>query len=461
MLQKRDAILVGVSGGSDSVALLHVLLSLAARFSLQLGVAHLNHCLRGKESDRDAEFVATLTEKLNLACWIKKIDVSAYQRSCRLSIEEAGRQVRYAFLNETADNNQYNKIAVGHHADDNAELVLMNLLRGSGLRGMAGIPPVREGKIIRPLIMQTKAEIMQFVDEERLSFVSDTSNQDIRFLRNKLRHHLMPLLRTEYNPNITATINRFAAIVREEDSWLSTEALRMLESAALRMNSKQISLSIVRLRQLPLAVRRRVLRWVVKKIKGDLRRIRFSHTDAVVDLIDSGPASASLDLPNRIKVRREGNILFFSKEPGDLRVLGRESDHEAPVSYEYTLHHPAAIRIPEAGIQLNFTELKIKNLVNVRLTGHRVAFFDMDKMNFPLIIRNVQPGDRFIPMGMPGTQKIKKFFINSKIPRAERRRCPVLLSQGKIIWVIGHRITDDVKVTPVTQNVMKGELFLA
>jgi tRNA(Ile)-lysidine synthase len=200
MLQNADAVLVAVSGGADSVALLHILLELAPKYSLRMAIAHLNHGLRQKESDRDEAFVASLAKQLELPFYVGREDVRGYRQRHRLSIEDAARQVRYRFYNSVAVNYGYGKIALGHHGDDNAELILMNLLRGSGPLGLSGISPVRDGKIVRPLINLRRSEIMDYVAAKNLDYVTDSSNWDLKFRRNKIRTRLIPQLKSGYNP---------------------------------------------------------------------------------------------------------------------------------------------------------------------------------------------------------------------------------------------------------------------
>ncbi|MBW2620551.1 MAG: tRNA lysidine(34) synthetase TilS, partial [Deltaproteobacteria bacterium] len=235
MLKPGDSVLIGVSGGPDSVALFHVLLTLASRFSLRIGVAHLDHCLRQNDSDKDAEFVASLAARFDIPCYIHKANVRKYQLENKLSLEEAARRVRHTFLNRVAEKNSFNKIALGHHFDDNAELVLMNLFRGSGPLGISGIPPVRDGKIIRPLIRSNRSEIIAFLDKNGIKYISDSSNRDTRFLRNRIRHDLIPLLKTSYNPKITQNLNRLASIVRSEEEWIEDVIHPLFKKAVINI----------------------------------------------------------------------------------------------------------------------------------------------------------------------------------------------------------------------------------
>lgn len=461
MFQPDDSVLVGVSGGPDSVALLHLLLILAPRFSISLGVAHLNHCLREKDSEHDAEFVASLAKKLDLPLYIYKEDVREYQHKHKLSLEEAARHVRYAFYNNVAEKNDYNKIALGHHSDDNAELVLMYLFRGSGPLGISGMPPVRDEKIVRPLIKLTRSEIINYLNKNGIKYVSDKTNKDIRHLRNRIRHHLIPLLKKSYNPRIIESLNRLALIMRCEDEWIEDAINHIYQNSVLNLKEDKIVLSVPKLDSIHPAIKRRIIRKAIEKIKGNLRRITYLHINNAITLLQSGPTYGSLDLPDRIRVSRDNDIIIFSKEKNALRRLNVKSiEHEA-ISFKYKILKPGLIFLKEIGMHLTFSEIGIEDLPDLRRTGHNVAFFDMDSIRFPLNLRNFQPGDRFNPLGMTGTQKVKKYFINKKVQRVKRASCPILLSQEKIIWVVGHRIDDSVKIQPSTSNVLKVELFLA
>jgi tRNA(Ile)-lysidine synthase len=461
MLKEKDSVVVGVSGGPDSVALLHVLGALAPRFSLKLGIAHLNHCLRQNDSDKEAAFVETLSDRLGLPFHIYKEDVHEYQIKNKLSLEEAARRVRYTFLNRIAETNRYNKIALGHHSDDNAELVLMNLFRGSGPLGLSGIPPVRDGKIIRPLIKLNRSEIIDYLNQNRLKYVSDASNMDTKYLRNRVRHKLIPLLKTDYNPKISETLNRLSSIMLSEEAWIEDVIHPLFEKSVLNVQDDRITFSVSMLDPLHTAALRRILRKAISRIKGDLRRISFANIDAVQRLLEKGPAYGRLDLPDRIRIQRRGDVLLISREKSTLRNLDVESGHLKPFVFEYKIAKPESIFIKEIGAHLEFTEMSTETMPDYCSAGRYTGFFDQDTLSFPMVVRNYRPGDIFRPMGVGGMQKLKKFFIDKKVPRNERTKCPILLSRGKIIWVVGHRADESVKMTPSTRNVLKVELFLA
>ena len=461
MLKPGDSVLVGVSGGPDSVALFHLLLTLVSRFSLRLGVAHLNHCLRQNDSDKDAEFVASLAGGFDIPCYIHKANVRKYQIENKLSLEEAARRVRHTFLNKVAEKNRFNKIALGHHFDDNAELVLMNLFRGSGPLGISGIPPVRDGKIIRPLIQSNRSEIIAFLDQNGLKYIYDASNRDTRFLRNRIRHDLIPLLKTSYNPKISQSLNRLASIIRSEEEWIEDVIHPLFEKAAINIQDGRIALSVSILNQIHVAAQRRIIRKAISKIKGNLKRIGLTHIDSAIDLVESGPVYGNIDLPDRIRIQRKGDVLVFSRAKNKLRNADVTSGRTELFAFEYRIEKPESIFIKEINAHIKFTEMGIENLPDLCRTGQNTGFFDRDALSFPLVLRNFRHGDRFMPLGMTGTQKIKKFFIDKKIPRKERMKCPILLCRGKIIWVTGYRIDESVKVKPTTKNVLKVELSLA
>jgi tRNA(Ile)-lysidine synthase len=461
MVQNGDALLVAVSGGADSVALAYILLELAPKYSLRLAIAHLNHCLRQSESDRDETFVAALAEQLELPFYVGREDVRRYQERHRLSPEEAARQVRYGFYDAIATKYGYRKIALGHHGDDNAELVLMNLLRGSGPLGLSGISPVRDNKIVRPLINLRRSEIMDYVAAKNLDYVTDSSNWDLKYYRNKIRARLMPELESEYNPKLIDSLNRLTAIMGAEEEWLEDLIHPIYQKAIIFKEKNKLELSIQELNQQPIAVRRRIIRKAIRWAKGDLRRIAFAHVASVCQLAKIGPTSGILDLPDRIRIRRDRNVLTISKEGTNLRRLDGGPFFPATRGYDYSLSGPGKIFIEEAQAHISFIEIPKAQSLDLQPSGHRIAFFDMNKIRFPLVIRNFRPGDRFWPLGSNGNQKLKKFFIDHKVSRIERAKCPIVLSRNKIIWVAGHRLDNAVRIGPRTQRILKAELSLA
>ena len=321
MFSGGESIVVGVSGGPDSVALLRVLEILAAPFDLTLCLAHVNHCLRGAESDRDEAFVRRLAASRGLIIHVEKRDVAAVARKEKLSIETAARQVRYAFYRSLAACGGYDRIALGHNSDDNAEQVLMNLLRGSGPRGLTGIPPVREDLFIRPLIRTTRQEILDYLATCGQSWVQDSSNRDRRFLRNRVRHGLLPLLKSDYNPGIHDALNRLSHILAGEEAWMETETRAVAHRCMVRMNDHEVRLDRSTFDPLHPALARRLVRLAIQSVKGDLRRISWGHVADVLDLIAAGSPGKRLDLPGRIRITLTKGAVFFTRSAISLRRL--------------------------------------------------------------------------------------------------------------------------------------------
>jgi tRNA(Ile)-lysidine synthase len=463
MVQAGDTVLVGVSGGPDSVALVHILLALASKFCFQVAIAHLNHCLRRQESARDEAFVVSLAEQLDLRVHVEKQDVRRYQKNHRLSPEEAARQVRYRFYDTVAAKFGYEKIALGHHSDDNAELILMYLLRGSGPLGLSGIPPLRDAKIIRPLMDIKRTEILDYIAEKSLDCVVDSSNRDSQYLRNKIRNRLIPELTAEYNPKLIDSLNRLASILHAEEKWIESLIQPIFEKVIVFRKQDRIGLDIKQLNQQNLAVRRRLIREAVLKVKGNLRRMAFVHVEAAVNLAQKAAASGALDLADRIRIYRQNNVLIISKEAQNLRHIAGAPHLSSIPEYEYWLPKTGEILVKEAALKIRFSEIPHEHIPDWPPAGQgaRTVYFDMDMIRFPLVIRNFRPGDRFSPLGMTGRQKLNKFFIDHKVSRTERQKCPILLSRNEIIWVVGHRLDNAVKIGPQTRRILKAEVSLA
>ncbi len=322
MIQKKDTVLAGVSGGPDSVALIRVLVHLTAGMDLTLGIAHLNHDLRAEESQRDETFVRKLSEKLGLPFFSKTMDIRRLAKQEHLSIEEAGRNARYAFFEKTAETKGFTKIATGHNQDDNAEQVLMNLLRGSGPKGLTGIPPVRENRFIRPLIQLPRSRILNFLKKKKHPFVLDSSNTDESYLRNKIRHNLIPLLEQRFNPEIKSSLDRLSHILRQEEDFLTDQATQVFNLCTIEQNTTLVALSIPTLIKHHPALVNRVLRLAIAQVKKDLRRITLTHIQDILGFMDKSESGKSLDLPGQIRVYRTREQLMLQKEALPLRELG-------------------------------------------------------------------------------------------------------------------------------------------
>jgi tRNA(Ile)-lysidine synthase len=323
MVHPKDTVLMGISGGPDSMALARVLLCLAPKMALGLGVAHLNHGLRGRDAHRDQAFAKKFAAGFNLPFYCEQIDTAGLAEKHRISLEEAGRNARYDFFVRVAEARGYHRVATGHTKDDNAEQVLMALLRGSGAKGMAGIPPVREHRFIRPLIDRSRKEIVAFLDDLDQPYVTDDSNEDPAFLRNRIRNQLLPLLEKSYNPGIMQGLHRISRMFYDENRFMDDHAGRAFDTCLEKKEPGAVYLSLQSMQALHPALLPRVLRCGIRIVKADLRQITYDHIQAIQDLMFRAGPGKHLDLPGRIRVYKARDRICIKKEGMPLRQLGK------------------------------------------------------------------------------------------------------------------------------------------
>jgi len=432
-----DAILAAVSGGPDSVAMLCALLSLAERLNVRIEAAHLNHALRGEESDADEHYVSDLCKQLGVACTTGRIEVALQAREKRMGIEQAARAARYQFLEQVADRFGASRIAVAHTSDDQVETILLNLLRGAGSDGLAGMP-IQRGRIIRPLLDVSRADVEKYCAERGLTPRVDSSNLALDATRNRIRHQVLPLLEKE-QPAIRSSLLRLASLLRRETTLLEQMAQRRLAKILLRRDAGCVVLDAPKLRRSDPALRARVIRAALREIRGGLADIEQVHVEAVAALIE-GHSGRALHLPGS---------LVASYSQGQLVISNRPLPQ--PVEMQHILEIPGAVTVPSLAIEIRARLLE--QPAAVPPDSHRPfeAILDHAALRPPLVVRTWQPGDRFHPMGAPGTMKLHDFFINEKVPRHERRRVPIVADAQGIVWVVGHRIDERSRVTASTR----------
>ncbi|MBW1650606.1 MAG: tRNA lysidine(34) synthetase TilS [Deltaproteobacteria bacterium] len=455
MIQPADKVLVAVSGGADSIALLHYLMTAASEYKITVAAAHLNHLIRGKEAFEDEKFVKKMALRLKIPFFSAQENVLAYKKRKKISLEEAARDIRYKFLQKIAVENRYNKIALAHNADDNAELLLMRIIRGAGISGLCGIPAVRDDKYIRPFITIEKKAIYDYIKKKKLDYVEDKSNYDTKFLRNKIGQNLLPLLKEKYNPNIIKTLNNITSIAKKEEEWILQIITSVFEKTVYKKDKNQITLLLNRLNKIAEGGKRRIIREALNYIKTNLKNISFAHIDSIIKLTKNHSNYASADISGNIIVVKNKNHLIFAKK----------DTYKKPqsINYEYRLKKAETLLIKEAKQSIKFDQIKNSLLPKIFFKEkiETAQYFDADKIQFPLTIRNFRNGDKFIPLGMTGSQKLKKFFINNKIPANKRKKCSIVLSKDKIIWIAGFRAANTCRITEKTKNIIKGEVFSA
>lgn len=444
-----DRVLIAVSSGPDSIALFYVLHHLAAGLGIQLAVAHLNHGLRPEAADQEAAFVNQLACYHGIPFHLERIQLDRHQGS----LEERARTARYAFLHRVAAVQGYTKIALGHQLDDNVEAMLMHLLRGSGIRGLAGIPPTRDGIIIRPLIQARRHQIVSFLKEHHYRWMEDASNQETRFVRNRIRHELLPYLGNAFNANIVETLNRTAALCREEEAWFQSYLAPMVKAVCHPEDSGKLCLHPQTVLETAPPIQRRIIREALRQWLGDLRRFGAVHIEALVDLLPDRQAGRRLSLPNGITATRTGDRLCFEKtncRPPKTKAGATQFEYCVPADF----HSPWTLHLPECGSTLIFTRRTLPEPSLFSRAHRHCAWFDLHALTFPLTVRNFRPGDRLAPFGMSGSQKVKKLLIDRKIPQHDRLRIPLLLDAEQILWVVGVRRATRAAITPRTTDVL-------
>ena len=440
MLEHGDLVIVAVSGGADSVCLLDILFILKKILGIELVVAHFDHGLRPGEDEYETDFVKSLTASFDCDFTTKKAARSL--KPGIASLEEKARDLRYRFLNEVKDKFSAQKIATGHNLNDQAETVLMRLLRGSGPPGLSGIPPVRDTHIIRPLIEITRSEIESYLDSKGLSHITDSSNFKTGHLRNEIRLNLLPQLQ-EYQPKIVEILGRTAGIAREENLWLERKAETWIKKWAEAGSGNEIVLPLSRFKDLPEPLKNHVLRQALKMTAGSLRRITVTNIDAIKRMAGSSKPQAEITLPNSLAVKRVYDRLIFLK-----------SKAQTPERFCYIIDGPGAFNLETLGGTIQLEEVERKALSKLK-TSPRIACLDADLITYPLMLRNFLPGDKFVPLGMTGHKKLKSYFIDMKIPSHIRACIPILTKENQPIWICGLRIDDRYKVTPTTKRVLK------
>ena len=442
LIGEGDHVLVGVSGGPDSVALLGVLADLKEDLSIaRITVLHFDHRLRGKESDRDREFVRNLALSAGFDFHCAEADVRDFAAKSKISVEMAARECRRSFFFKAVRELKGDEIALGHTADDQAEEVLLRILRGTGPAGIQAMSPSTEARIIRPLLFAVRADILKYLQESDREYRTDSSNFDPSCQRNFLRLKVFPLLKEAFNPQIVRTITRCADLAREEEAWLEPQVLLLWEDACLLRGEGWYVLSCQRLKELHHALLRRILRLAISRIKGNLSGVGLVHVETLVELVRK--RGKTVELPGGIEAIGQGEGLYIGLKRG--------------VWLEDLPLEPLTISTPGGYVfgRRKF-ELRVEEAEGFSKRDYHgdCGLMDMAKLKWPLQLRFQKPGDRFQPLGMKGTKKLQDFFTDCKAPRSERRRIPLLCDSEKICWVVGMRIDDRVKVASDTKQVL-------
>lgn len=439
LLKKGDHVIVGVSGGPDSISLLYILFSLKKEFQLALSVVHINHLLRGKDSDEDEVYVREYCKSLEIPFYSYRINVKKLSQELGITDEEAGRKARYDTFYKVVKEVSANKIAIAQNMNDQAETLLMRLTRGSGLDGLSGIDYIRDDIIIRPLLDITRKEIELFCQNNQLQPRIDKTNSKAIYTRNKIRLELIPYLKENFNSNMVYHLWKTAKILQEDRDFIQKKVDDVYQQSAIESCDKiHLNKNILRT-QHPSIKKRMILKAAGKlDVHKDIGTV---HLDNILKLLESDKTSSGLDLPEDLKVQIEyENIVFSKRIKNDLYS-----------SFYYPIKWGKDINIEELNAILKSKIVEDNKSMTISKDKY-IKCFDYEKIAQPLIIRTRRKGDFFSPLGMKGSKKLKDFFIDEKVPRDVRNQIPLVCCGSDIVWIIGYRISEKYKVDKKTKK---------
>lgn len=449
MLELGEGVVVGVSGGPDSLALLHALLSLREEWQLRLVAVHVHHGLRGAEADGDADFVKGFCMSHEIPFYLFEMDIPAMAEASGASFEMEGRTARYEAFERVAAEEGCSKIAVAQNMNDQCETLLMRLFRGTGLKGLGGIKPVREGRIIRPLLEVSRAEIEAYCSAQGLVPRMDPTNAQPAYARNRIRLEVLPYLEAHFNPQVIQALSRTAAVLREDEALLERVALEALETRRLKSDGNGLEegcgMDLNRFESLEPALQKRLVRQLAGEASGGvLTNFNQVHTEAVLELVSSREGSKVIRA-GALEVRRVYDALWMRMADDSSREMKMDAGAVQGLSGV------------EAGWLIQVEMLTRDQWLAIRSQGHSGEAMDLEKPGIAVDLEKIQgrlhvrqrmPGDRFRPFGMKVSKKLKRFMIDEKIPEALRHKIPLICDENRIIWVYGYRMSEDVRVGP-------------
>lgn len=450
MIEKGDSILVALSGGPDSVCLLHILYSFSKKMNIFLYAAHVNHCLRGEEAIKDEKYAEELCRRLNIPFYCKRVDIKSISKERGVSTELAGRDERYKFFDELKEKLSINKIAIAHNANDQAETLIMRIIRGTGLEGLVGIKPIRDSVYIRPILCLTRKEIEQYCNEQNLNPRIDQTNYEEIYSRNKIRLKAIPFIEENFNKDIVSTLNRLAYMCNMDNEFIESKVDEKYREFC-KDEGECFYICKDGFDEFEALVTR-IIRRALMNFSGIQYNFEMKHVYDIISL-QKGESGKSINLPNGIKaINVYGNVkLEKVKEKIDLKVIDKYIFNISKFPEEFINKE---IKLEQFGYYMNLEIIKLEKKINFS-NEQLVKYFDYDKIKEKIIIRSRADGDKIIPLGMRGRKKLKDIFINEKIPKDVRDRTPIVVFDDEIAWVVGVKVSDIFKVTKDTKNILK------
>lgn len=436
----EQRILVALSGGPDSVALLHLLVATQKLWQGQLFAAHINHKLRAAAED-DALFCSKLCEHLQIPFFTEKVDVRDFSANEKLSIETAARELRYETLDRILREQKCNLLALGHHADDQAETTLGNLLRGTGLRGLAGMP-YKFGNRIRPLLGLSQNDLLDFLKEQQISYRKDESNLDTQFKRNKIRHKLLPYLQQEYNPQISDALNKLSQISNHAEDYLVSEAGKALQAMTIEETEFKIVLDIERFWSYFDILQKYALRLAIEKLTSNQIRPNYSDLERIETSLKTNKIGTQIPLHGKWEALIDREVIVFRATTAFNFDMHVEMDGFAEHKDGWKI---TATRIDSAGIDPRNQATRFSQ------------FTDNTKIKGRIRVRSFRKGDFFYPLGLKGKKSISDYFTDRKVALYKRKEIPIVYCDTGIIWIVGHHLDERFKVTSHTNSIIKFE----
>lgn len=442
LIESNDNIIVGVSGGPDSIALLYLLYEYSNDVDFNIHIAHINHGTRGADSDGDEEFVKNICTKLDIPFYSKKVDMNRYAKENKLSPEEAGREIRYDFFKKIISEVSNGKVAVAHNKNDQAETLLMRFLRGSGIDGLKGME-YKNKYIIRPLLDITRSEIEEYLDENNINARIDKSNYSTIYLRNKIRLDLMPYIMNELNSNIINTLHRTSKVMKDDSEFLKIKTLEKYNDVIKDERNNKVIFDTKCFNKLHKAIKYRIIRMGIEKVKGNLKNIDEKHIKIAIEHINKKMTGKYVTLCKDIRVINSYDEFSVEKE--------HKLNKDIAFKYIVKLNEKKYLEKLDSNIIIEVKDIRDLEEIN---KNQYIKSIDYDKVKGNLFIRNRKDGDRFIPLGMKGNKKLKDYFIDNKVEREKRNTIPILCDEENIIWIVGMRLSELYKVDKNTKRIL-------
>jgi tRNA(Ile)-lysidine synthase len=427
LLEPGDRVLIGVSGGPDSMALFSLLGELRPKWGWDLSVLYCHHGLRSA-ADIEESFVRTWSKKLDCLYFSRRLPVREYQKETGKSLQEAARELRYRSFEDLVKQEAFDRVALAHTANDQAEEVLIGLIRGAGLGGLTGMP-IQRGPFIRPFLQTSRREILNYLASKNIPYKEDASNKDFHYLRVRVRHHLLGELK-QYSPNIVNQLNQTARLLKEDEDYLQEKAAQLFDTVA-SYSGQTALLHRHNLGTLPQSLASRIIQKVLLESLGHLRHVRSVHILSILKAARYPGEQGGIPLPG-------GWVAQWDREA--IKILPAVSDPKIGVPFSYEVERPQRLSVPEINGFVSFRKVEASTNFFQPSNHRNLARVDFDKVSWPLVIRNIRPGDRFQPLGLKGSKKVGRFFIDRKVPLELRSRIPLVFSRGEIVWVAGMEI---------------------